>query len=696
MKQYLTSKWLIALILTIPLLILLPKKTFKKYSVEFVKEVHVGIVGGTKNYFEDLNGDGTHERITSLEYLDHLSFIVFDDKNQMVGQTNFKGEILEKVNELFFYDTNHNDLIEIYGFTTHDDSLFLNSFEALSGDAEIKEFFVSKVGTYEDGKFDIQITQVKCLDLNNDGTQEIVFVLHNGFSKYPRRIIVLHPESGVLETSESIGATLNYLQFVDIDEDARFEIICGSRATNNFAENENVNFKDNSTWLIAFDDDLTMLFNPVKIQTGIGSKFLPFIYETDFKEKYIVGLAHSVAPQNKCCLLYKFSSTGDLIDSLVLNFEDKNYALWAEKINNNFILAQLSRDKVQYINIHSGKIIELPLLLGKDLFWRHSVILGRNADLVHCAWEEGNRNLHLFSDDFKHHNEIIVDEAFDRSQSVKKFNGDNANIEVTLKNRTVFYLYKRNHLYELKYLLWLGIYLLITLIVFVIQKLQENRIREKYELQNKVRELQLATFRNQLHPHFIFNTFNSIISVVMQGRKEEAYDLFSSFMKVLRSSLNNTESVLVSLEDELSLVKNFVEIQQFRFKDLFEFTLKVDDRVSMKSLIPKMIIQIHVENAIKHGLRLKGSGGLLEINIQINNKRNLIIEIKDNGIGRQKAKELETGGSGLGLKTIDEFIKQVNAGKKIQVKQEIVDLAKEDDGVDGTKVVVVITYRTSR
>ena len=117
--------------------------------------------------------------------------------------------------------------------------------------------------------------------------------------------------------------------------------------------------------------------------------------------------------------------------------------------------------------------------------------------------------------------------------------------------------------------------------------------------------------------------------------------------------------------------------------------IKIEKNVNTALILPKMLIQIHVENALKHGLRTVKSGGKLEIKVA-NELENLKIEIIDNGIGRENSKKNNNGLPGIGLKTIQQIIELNNKKRKNKISQEIIDLKDGDGAPNGTKVIINI------
>ena len=111
--------------------------------------------------------------------------------------------------------------------------------------------------------------------------------------------------------------------------------------------------------------------------------------------------------------------------------------------------------------------------------------------------------------------------------------------------------------------------------------------------------------------------------------------------------------------------------------------------------IPKMIIQSPVENAVKHGLLPKSDKGLLTITVEMIEDR-LVIEVEDNGVGRNRAAENGTQGTGRGLKIMDEFLKLYQSMQKIRIQWEILDLTDEAGNPSGTNVIMKLDFGSSK
>jgi len=186
-----------------------------------------------------------------------------------------------------------------------------------------------------------------------------------------------------------------------------------------------------------------------------------------------------------------------------------------------------------------------------------------------------------------------------------------------------------------KFVIW-GTLIIIILIGSIIGIGLYFRQRElKYKL--LAIELEQKALKAQMNPHFIFNSLVSIQSCIIEGDRMTAYTYQSKFAKLLRLILQNSEEKSITLKKELESLKLYIELEQFRVEDKFDFILEVESHIIENQMTPSMIFQPFVENAIWHGLLTKKDGkGLLTIRLtQEGNRIKCLID--DNGIGRKQA-----------------------------------------------------------
>ena len=168
----------------------------------------------------------------------------------------------------------------------------------------------------------------------------------------------------------------------------------------------------------------------------------------------------------------------------------------------------------------------------------------------------------------------------------------------------------------------------------------KNKIRD-IELKNQIAiqmaELKSKALRAQMNPHFLFNSLNTIQECIVTEKVEMAYDYLSIFSKFLRKVLNYSESNFITFSEELDLMDLYIKIESLRFTHKVSLTTHVDDSIDLDAeLIPPMLLQPFIENAIRHGLRTREEGKAIWINLS-SNADDIKIDIIDNGIGIRQA-----------------------------------------------------------
>ncbi len=146
----------------------------------------------------------------------------------------------------------------------------------------------------------------------------------------------------------------------------------------------------------------------------------------------------------------------------------------------------------------------------------------------------------------------------------------------------------------------------------------------------------------------------------------------------------------ITLEEEIAFVKDYLTVEQMRMGDRLDFSIEVDESEQDRIQIPKMLIQNFVENAVKHGVRhLIDRKGLIRI-YSIEEKENLQLIIEDNGIGRKKATEIGSSGTGKGLNMIEKTLNIFEKLEKVRIGFKIEDLTDQQGLLAGTKVILHI------
>lgn len=176
---------------------------------------------------------------------------------------------------------------------------------------------------------------------------------------------------------------------------------------------------------------------------------------------------------------------------------------------------------------------------------------------------------------------------------------------------------------------------------------------------------ELSALRNQMNPHFVFNSLNSIQNFIFNKDVEQANYYLSNFSKLMRDSLELSKLDFITMEKEIAFIQNYLELEQMRFPEKFDFEISVDNSLNQEYIfIPPLIIQPILENSIKHGFKHIDYKGKIYISFQKTNEKKLIkIRVEDNGkgIAKDNKKLNSTGFTSHGMGIIKERINLFNS-----------------------------------
>jgi two-component system LytT family sensor kinase len=187
---------------------------------------------------------------------------------------------------------------------------------------------------------------------------------------------------------------------------------------------------------------------------------------------------------------------------------------------------------------------------------------------------------------------------------------------------------------------------------------RRHRLRESQNaaLAAQLAQAQLASLRAQLHPHFLFNTLNAITVLVHQERTESAVRTLNLLSEVLRYLLQGAERHEVSLREEIGFIERYLQIEQVRFSDRLHVAWMVDDSV-LDALVPSLLLQPLVENAIRHGIAARRNAGRIDV-VARRTGDNLELLVRDDGPGLPSGFSILRA-RGIGLRNTRERLVQL-------------------------------------
>lgn len=186
---------------------------------------------------------------------------------------------------------------------------------------------------------------------------------------------------------------------------------------------------------------------------------------------------------------------------------------------------------------------------------------------------------------------------------------------------------------------------IISLLLILLFKIRDRELAKKTNKindQKKLAEYELHALRSQMNPHFVFNSLNAIQYYINKNEIELSEKYLVKFSRLIRKFFDYSRDKFITLEQEISLLNNYLEIEKMRFGDDFNYEFIVDEKLKLKGLkIPSMLLQPIVENSVNHGLFHNEGKGTITLIFSFNSEKKYSIEIIDNGIGLKKAKEIK-------------------------------------------------------
>lgn len=160
----------------------------------------------------------------------------------------------------------------------------------------------------------------------------------------------------------------------------------------------------------------------------------------------------------------------------------------------------------------------------------------------------------------------------------------------------------------------------------------DNLINQVYEKQISIKDMEMKFLQTQMNPHFMFNVLNTISLQAQLDGNHEIYRMISSFSQLIQAKIYRNKSEKVKICQELEYVDYYLYLQSYRFGDRLQYSIQVEDKSLMELYIPKLCIQLIVENAVVHGIEPKIGKGFVALRVY-NEGETLCIDTKDNGIG---------------------------------------------------------------
>jgi LytS/YehU family sensor histidine kinase len=227
------------------------------------------------------------------------------------------------------------------------------------------------------------------------------------------------------------------------------------------------------------------------------------------------------------------------------------------------------------------------------------------------------------------------------------------------------------------------------------EKLKVEYNLKKVQMERQIVELEAKALRAQMNPHFIFNCMNSIKALIQKNENEKAADYLTTFSKLIRTIFQNSDKREISLFDEVETCRLYTQLESLRFGDKLSYSFEVDETIDLKSImVPALILQPFIENAIWHGIMPKENTGVLHVNISKKEDK-IYCVVEDNGIGRElsmqnKFKGTSSTHQSKGVRLTQSRLELNNMLNQRNATVEIIDKTNGEDVPSGTKVTLTL------
>ncbi|MBL0072529.1 MAG: tetratricopeptide repeat protein [Bacteroidetes bacterium] len=374
-----------------------------------------------------------------------------------------------------------------------------------------------------------------------------------------------------------------------------------------------------------------------------------------------IGLTYDLMGIKDTALVYYLKSLSYLEDS------DEYYDIAVTSIN----IGSLYLDKGDLEN--AGKYIKKGLDLGLQINSKEDIKEGYKYLAEWYSRKGDYKNAFSYQQKFQVISDSLLNEekAAQLTEMLVKYESsrkDEENKLLQKENEIQKILLDRNRYINIG----LGI-LLVLLVVISWLMFKQAKLKSKQQEM----ELEQRLLRSQMNPHFIFNSLQAIQSYIFENSPIEAGKYLADFSRLIRLILENSTSETIPLSKEIETLKYYLSLQKLRFSEKLDYTLEVSEGKGIEFIqIPPMLMQPFIENSIEHGIRMKDGKGSVKVKIDISDNA-ILLRVSDDGIGRKKAAELESGNNGhksLAMEITHDRLEIFNRKWKKKSKLRIIDL----------------------
>lgn len=682
----------ISLIIWLVLVLFIPFSV-SRYKIKPISEE----VYSRDTYFIywDLDSDGYSEKI-SLDLCDpgQTKIIVYkDDKVMDQYDVAYHPSNIQSV---FFGDYNSDTYNEIYIFTLNDTALYLSVLDPIAQRRSIvHNSYVDSWKIPPQSTDKPQFVPVG-MTVNTDmQSKDLIFYVSTGYSLQPRNLYRYIIACDSLIKSPESYATISQCILIEKSvPTSENTFLLSTQATGNIDETQP--YSDLHAWLMALNDEMKFSFKPVMLGQ---------------KPSNLLAIPINIRGNTKFLTLYDYFGADD-IKSMFCIFDEKGNMIMEKEVEDY---------EPSYANIFTNGADE-----GKSFFFlkNHDAVVEqldtafntvKSCSLPALSY---TKPIAFLDADLNGHNEyffrgrssnslVICSEEF-RDAIEYKLNEEGTDfiitqllapgkkpvVHVQLQRHGWLLMYKKNPFYYLQAPVYLALYFMIFLFISFIYRIQKHRLDMKTATEREIASLQMKAIKNQIDPHFTLNVLNSIGSLYLteEDRRKADY-IFGKYAALIRKTVISSDKIIITLEEEIDFVKNYLEIERFRFDNSFKYSIDINSDVDMELKIPRTLMHTFVENSVKYGLRKRAEGGILKIKIR-QDKGIVSIVIEDNGPGLIQDGR-SPAGTGKGLLIINELADLYYRLEKIRIASSLENITGPKGEILGTSAIIELPLRNS-
>ncbi len=417
---------------------------------------------------------------------------------------------------------------------------------------------------------------------------------------------------------------------------------------------------------------------------------------------YLEAININIKQQNLADLSVSYNNLGKVFLKKNNNDTSKYYLTKALRIaqkigsyaQQQIILSNLGKYYYQLGNVDQALI-----------FYNKSLLLSENLKIIkeQASALKSLSKLYHEKENFKKESEclnlyLVLQDSIYNMNSQEKIAKYQIQFSIDKKENEIELLLKGKAIQEAKIsqqrwfiIIILIIVLLIVVLIYIINR--NNNLRnkeERLELEARLNKYMQKAYRQQMNPHFVFNTLNSIQSFILINDKESSSTYLSKFAMLMRMVLQNSEKELITIASEIEAIRLYLELEKLRVDKIIELKVDIDDTL-LEYKLPPLIFQPFIENSIWHGFMNKEGDGCIQIKISENENNTIVCQIIDNGIGRKASEKFKKKEhKSFGMSITQKRLELIHAKDKIEHCIIIDDLTEKNGVVIGTKVTITL------